>query len=589
MNLKYFCGILHLMKIRRLLFAFLLFPATMFAYETDWTDKKIPSAEAKEGESPAPNSRFKLDGQLFLGYEFLDHGRQGTPDASGPAARIGYGAGYEPTGFQLNRAYLNFRGETISGPFKGWSYRVTTDIGRAGLTGNSFTSNGSNNEYTLFIKYAYVNIPLFDGASLRLGQQHVPLIAGQAGVDLEGNWEHRYVDLSALEFMNIAASADRGLAFIYKNDYLGVHTLLANGEGFRRGNAQNLATPGLDSLPQGTGDSYGLTSYSLLSVIPTGANKTHRLSVNVPLRFDNVTGIDKNSEDRFQTVDLTTAVPTATLWYGDTRAKRDRYYGTEVDYTYTSDSGDRFSIGVGRVEKVDLRGSAYKIDNSILTGTYNPADPAQVGSHIRQDSDAKGIGNYIYVLGKIGQFGAYLRLMTGTSGDGTLNGQLGTASSRSWTQQMLGLSQFTNGNPPTLYQVLNPANVTATCTQTSGATNACTVSTAGYDPGKSRFRTISGGITWHATPNVRFTVGFSTLVGTDRNGNRIKDSALSRITNSAGATAAAQMAGNPSAASQANALRAGLGLPSTDPVNVNYLVGKNLDNKQVFIRSEILF
>jgi len=570
--------------------------ANLFAYEVDWTDKNYPSGEVKEGQTtPPPNSRFKIDGQFFASYESLDHNRNGAPDPSGPNAKIPYGAGYEPAGFQFNRVYVNVRGDLTDGPFKGWSYRVTLDPARAASTGNAFTSNSANNEYTFWVKFAYVNIPIFSGASIRLGQQNTPIVGAQAGVSLEENWDHRYVDQTALEFLGIAQSADRGISFIYKSEYFGFHTFLANGEGFRKSNAQNLFSPtaattntaALDALSQGTGDSYGLTLYNLISFIPTGSNQTYRLSFNIPLRLDNIANIDSQNESRFALVDFTTATPTSRLYFGDARAKKDRSYGLEVDYTLKTEGGSKFGLGIGQVAKIDTRGNAYIIDNAALAG-LNPADLNAIGQRIRIDEDAKGIGSYVYAHFRIGLIGGFLRLIEGTSADGTLNGQLGYASSRSWTEQLIGLPLYANGNPNvSLFQLLNPGSLNS-CSATSGA--ACTVSQTGYDPGKSRLRSVSGGVTFHVSSQFRVTLGFSTLTGTDRNGQPIRGSGLDRVlgntTGTASSTIAQQIATSAIAAAP---FRSALGLASTDPVNPNYFAGRALNNKQVYIRSEFLF
>ncbi len=574
-------------------------PAALLAYETDWNDGKLPVGEppeVKEGEeAPKPilNSRFKLGGQVFSGYEFLDHTRNGAPDASGPNNKIGYGGGNETQGFTLNRVYLNFQAEIVDGPLKGWSFRVTPDAGRAassglgcGGSGGTTAVNSCNNEYTMWLKFAFVNIPLFKGARLRLGQQNVPMING-AVVNLEDDWGHRYIDQTAFEFLGMSASADRGIAFYYKNDYFGLHTLLANGEGFRKGNGQNTFVPSinssstgaqrvsaLDSLSTGAGDSYALDLSNMISIIPTGKNEKHQFSVNFPFRLQNVYGMDYANETRFYQLDITGAAPTYSMLMSDSRSKRDYSYGIQTDYTFKSESGMKFSVGAGEMVKVDRRGSAYIVDNTIVAMGAS-VDLNTLSQHIRVDQDAKGHGQFIYASVKAGMFGAFIRYLQGTSSDGTLNGQVGVASSRSYLQQALATPLYNLGLPASYHQLRNPSSLTGTVSQN------------GYDPGKSRFQSVAGGVTFHVTPLFRVTLGLSVLIGTDRNGQRIQTNALERVSGNAATGTGASTLNSQIAAN--SAAKGAIGLTSTDPLNINYFIGKNVDNKQVFLRSEFAF
>jgi hypothetical protein len=105
----------------------------IMAYETSWFDKKVDEKEAI--------SSFKADGTIFAGYERADYEKNGVlePGGTRPATS---------TGFIINRAYLNLRGDVNEGPWKGANFRVTVDAGVLGNnvlgTTNSTTSTGNS-------------------------------------------------------------------------------------------------------------------------------------------------------------------------------------------------------------------------------------------------------------------------------------------------------------------------------------------------------------------------------------------------------------------------------------------------------------
>jgi len=213
----------------------------LFAYETRWTDQRIDKATEDSAE-------FKVDGEIFAGYENVDRQTSGQIDSSGTTGSPIVGQNMNQ-GFTISRAQVNFKGLMIDGPYKGFGFRVSMDAGRnindENGTPNSLTTTG-NNAQIAELKVAYLIAPLYDfgskigKAELRFGQQQQPIIDGQAGFSSEGVWGYRFVEASVPDKLKMAVFADRGLSYIHRSDYFGVQLFLSNGEGHRRTNAQAL-------------------------------------------------------------------------------------------------------------------------------------------------------------------------------------------------------------------------------------------------------------------------------------------------------------------------------------------------------------
>jgi hypothetical protein len=336
-----------------------------FAYETSWFDRK---ADEKEGQSA-----FKADGTIFAAYERPDTEVNGVIDSSGTRPS-------SPPGFILSRAYFNLRGEINEGNWKGAGFRVTVDGGvlanNAIGAANSTTSTG-NSSNVAELKFAYFQLPLYNssvgsGSGVRIGMQQVAIVDGQAGYSNEGYWKHRYIDQNAAEKSGFAgSSADRGISFIHKAEYFGLHLFLSNGEGFRRNNAQaffqptavNVATNGVLTSAQlttirtnlrnlangsnGSGaDSYGYDLYGLPSFRPTGTAKDFEVSIALPFRFQNTTGV-KRQEYNYTTADVSSlGAPRLDYYSGDARAKQDRAFGPEIALSY---DGGFFKVTLAEV------------------------------------------------------------------------------------------------------------------------------------------------------------------------------------------------------------------------------------------------
>ncbi len=334
-----------------------------------------------------------LSGVIYSGYEFLDHQEDKGAEENSPTS--------EKSGFKLSRVYVTLKGKAKSGAYQGWDFRVTTDARSAAKEADGCGDDGvceEDNSYKLFLKYAYVSVPLhflsFGNKNLlRLGQQHSPLVDAKAGVSLQEYWGHRYVAQTSTEELGLSSSTDRGLAFIHQDDYFGLHLLLANGEGYRRNNAQ-VKVSSIEALRNGEQDTTALDLYALVSFIPTGKEKAFHWSINLPFRVHNIGEISKKDvmlED--------TSSGTSRMLEGDRRALRDLDYGLETDIQ--TKFGDlALTLGLGTLYKKDLRG---------------PVLDAQTKELVANAKDASGFGHYAFINLRWSWIGAFFRYSYGSA------------------------------------------------------------------------------------------------------------------------------------------------------------------------------
>ena len=520
------------------------------AYQEKWTDSNYQSQAGGTESDQKTNAEFKLTGNIFSSYEFNDHGEDGSPDSTGPTK--------QKQGFAIDRAYLNFMGTITSGEFQGWDFRVTTDAFQAADLGDGCVVNcEEGNDYVVILKYAYLTIPLFEKTFLRLGQQHTPLVDGKGGISLQKYWGHRHVAKQTIEETALTSSTDRGIGLIHKSDYMGLHLLFANGEGYHKNSAQNLSSSSdLKTLAYGSGDSYGYDLYGMVSLIPTGKSKKISFSVNFPFRLHNIVGIDR-SETRYVSADVTDiTAPTVTIYEGDTRAKRDLTGGVEADLSLKL-GGVSFTVGGGSIINVDRRSNSYRHD---LDG-INYYDPADVTANSYFASDARGTVNYIFTHLRIGRVGAFARYTTGVTTD-KLDGKLHLSDGRDWMTQAViydaGDGQF--------------GNVTANDLA------------ANIDQGHGRFKSVIYGIDYHLTPAFTITIGMSELSGRDGSGREFRENSLEKIGKEGAATTnlAEQLENN-------DQFKNSLGYQSGEKLVINDYIGKPVRNRQIFIRTNFVF
>jgi hypothetical protein len=419
----------------------------------------------------------------------------------------------------------------------------------------------------VLLKYAYVNIPVpfLNGVAgknyLRLGQQHSPVVDGQAGVSLQSYWDHRYIDNAATEAVGLSGSTDQGLGFIHASQYVGLHLLLGNGEGYHHNNAEKITNTSASDLGKGSGDSYGLDLYGMLSLIPTGKNKTFQWSVNLPFRLHNIHGIE-DEETRYFTADVSSGPGVYDIVYleGDARAKRDVSYGLETDARI--DLGDfQFTLGVGGAARIDKRGA--------VTQWRLQSDGASVSDALSrtENSDASGFANYVFAHVRWRYFGAFGRVIHGTS-TSSLSRKFSPINKTPWVRQALALDAA-DGRFGNL--------------SLSRADN-------GIDHGEGRYNNVIYGLTFFPSATSEFfriSFGVSELWGWNQTGREYRTNVFERYTGSGASTAntdtvAEQLAGN-------SALKAGLGYSSSDTLVLNDFIGKKIDTRQVFLRAQLVY
>lgn len=514
----------------------------MFAYEVPFYDK------GSGGEEGKPNSMMKIDGVIWTAYEHNDKARSGTDDLQGPRE--------QKSGFSVARAYINVSGSTTNGPNKGWGYRITLDA--APDAGNSDGCEADlnpscrrENPLSNFVKFAFINIPVWNIVSLRVGQQGTPEVDSSAGHSVQGFWDYRALDSAgkiAFEEFGLANSTDRGIALIAKHDYWGAHILYSNGEGFRRNNAQDLdrasfenltssigATGGLSSagnafanqLSLGNGDSFGSDVNGQVHFKPTGKGQNFEFAIALPFRLHNVAG-QSGSENEFTRINCRdNGSPTSVangvdlnarnlecsagleVWKSDAKAKRDYSYGAETNLAFRVGSG-RIAIGFGGIRRVDRRGSVTRFDDRF---SPNLTDYQSLGEYYFPGTgDQYGIGRFAFTHLKIGSFGAFGRILVGpaqtTSGLNTFSGRLGTVDQRSWFEQMLRAD-------------LAQDNVLGNLTPSSAEKTT--------DLGKAKFRNAVYGLTWFSSERFRLSFGASRLTGSDVDGRPSRVNTLQGI------------------------------------------------------------
>lgn len=402
---------------------------------------------------------------------------------------------------------------------------------------------------------------------------------GQAGYSNEGYWKHRYIDQNAAEKSGFAgSSADRGISFIHKADYFGLHLFLSNGEGFRRNNAQaylqptavNVAANGVLTSAQQTtmrtnlrnlvngnngtsADSYGYDLYGLPSFKPTGTAKDFEVSIGLPFRFQNTTGI-KRQEYNFISADVSTiTAPRIDYYTGDARAKQDRAFGPELAVSY--DAGFfKVTVGGGHIALEDRRSSAARLDQTGWTSVIATQAARAVPDYTtvyQADKDAYGQSNWAYVHARVGQFGILARHIYGTG-----SGSMSALPSKSYLQQLVELDVRDN----TL------ANGDVTLASSRG-------SSPNIDLGKARFKRETYALTYNPFARVSFALGFETLKTRDKSGETTKVNELENIPtfNTTTTTLSSQV--DSFLATQ------GSGLTSSD------LNGTARQQKQVFLRA----
>lgn len=551
----------------------LWFAGGLFAYEEEWNDPRIRDPEGSDqlkDESGVPqiwkDSRFRLDGQLWARYEFNDRSETGASDAQGPVE--------QRQGFGLGRTYVNARGEVLRGPYQGFGFRITLDaIAPAAEFSDGCSADGvsscaqDGNDYLAFLKFAYINIPLWGGGKLfaRFGQQETPISHAQNGFSLQDTWGHRYLDFDgrqAFHEFGFTSAAERGLSINFRQDYFGLTGMLTNGEGFRRVNGQILRNRTLSDMANGAGDSYGLDFFGSASVRPTGKQKEFEFTLTAPLRLRNVTGIARE-ETEFLSADISNpATPRATWLRGNKRSRQDVFYGAEADAVIRR--GDlEVTVGLGQGWRIDKRSDASRLTDGQIAAGIDPADLRSIRNAYADEEDAYGGGRFAFLHFKYLWLGGFFRYTEGTLGN-SLDGTIGVATRKSWQAQALNLDAADGVIGNLAYGSLR-----------------------NLDLGRARFQKLLFGLTWHANDRVRISIGLSRLTGTGVDGYALRTNAFERISGQgAGAVVAQNLAQQ---LNNSAALKGVLGLGSGDTLQINDFVGTRVVDQQIFIRSQYLY
>ncbi len=414
MNLTVRQGLYRVLATGFLFFCF----DSLYAFEERWNDRAYGDSVEKGGEI-VPNSLFRVDGQIWGAYEFADKKPGGVIDTN--------------NGFRIGRTYISVRGDVKEGKFKGWGYRITIDS-----ESSNTTTNGTP---AVFMKMAYIQIPIATGLYLRIGQQHVPVIDGQAGTSLQGIWGHCYLDADGKamwEELGVSSSTDRGIGLIQKHRLFNLHLLLANGEGYKSpGNGGDVGSTGqteANKIAVGYSKSYGLDLYGMLSLTPFAKDEKDKglLTIAFPFRFQNVIGVQRKEYSN-----LIYETNNYKFISGQKRALQDYAYGAEVDLVLKTDVA-RFTIGAGTVVKVDRRADVITITDSLATlDLTDNADLATFYSdHYVRASDSRGQASYVFAHVRFGKFGLVGRISSGT-GTGSLNEKLGVVDGVSTTERTI--------------------------------------------------------------------------------------------------------------------------------------------------------
>lgn len=563
------------LPLRGVLLASLLFAVfggtALSAYEGDWTDKKL-DAQVTEA-----NSWFKVDGQVWGAYEFADR----KPDRS-----------LDYSGFTLGRATINVQGQGKSGEADGWGYRVLLEANTS--NGSAFT--GTTAPPTPFLKYAYFQIPVVKGTFFRVGFQQSPTVDGQAGSSLEAAWGHRYLDSDGKAMwdeLGLSSSSDAGLGFVHKNDWFGLHLLLANGEGYTgaagvNAKATTLTCAGTTPTPcttgyidtaalasgaastfrynevkaigQGNAASYGLDLYGMFSLTPLKAEKDSGfdLSINFPFRLQNVYGVRGQEYQNVVDLDFNPASPKFSLVQGAARAKKDRSVGVEIDTKAKFSSDSSISFGVGGAQKTDVQTNTYVLDETV--GAMSLQNYL-VNGYYYQGANAVGTARYVFLHGRAGKYGFVTRFSTGT---GSCTGY-----STCTISERLGTSI---GNPLSNEFDLNNVSLS------SGApSNAAIKSIVQADRGQSHFRKATVALTFMPNERMNVAAGIHVTTMTDSQG---KNAMVYGLSNQIATTGQSPLA----AAASTNA-SLNTAIAQGFLTDANTMGTKNYD-RQAFVRME---
>ncbi|PJZ58864.1 hypothetical protein [Leptospira barantonii] len=521
---------------KKIFFLVLLFSIfqSAWAFDAITEDKKLGVA-----------SKFSVDGRLWVAYDLNDKKPNGAPDYAGP--------NHQNTGFRVARALINFQSEIQEGEYKGYGFRITPDVystyaqeanGCANYDGSQVCQGF--NDYAISLRFAYFNVPLFDGfLTLRAGQQPAATTVSPV-YNLTEVMGHRYIDgdptgrmgaSAAFQNFGFSTGVERGLSLFHKSEYYGFQLTIGNESTHRRNNAQNLeiltitgSNDKLDALAKGSGDSYGLDLQGILNFIPTGGNKKYLLGLSSPFILKNVTGIDRDEVEYSSANFVCTADcqnhPRIRIFHGEKRAKKDLYYGFQMDLVYNMDSFS-FTLGGGPFFFLDRRGKSYLLNEQALfpDDFFNQGKDTSVNSNEyrklyatntrdERDSLAKGIYLYAHVrYEKVGAFFMYTAGMgngIGRSQD-PVTGVISAPSTVPWFEQVVRYDLQTDG----VYGNLGSRDLFDLRNH--------------VDHGKARFHKTISAVSYFPMERLKVSLAVIQIFSFDQTGRPMKVNSLERI------------------------------------------------------------
>jgi hypothetical protein len=517
-----------------------LISSAIWGYETEWQDNKL-----------GPSS-FKLHGYYWFGYENID-AQKGKVDSG------------STQGFTMGRVYVRIDGNVKEGDFKGWKYHITLETNP--LAGNSIQSTYI--PASTYIKYAYFSIPVGLGFNVIGGMQNNPTsTAGK--YSLENLWAHRYLDADGKAMwdqLGVTPSSDLGVGLEQETELYQIHLLFGNGEGGRKPNAQDLKNKDLSDLAKGAGDSYGYHLYGKFSLSPLGTKEDlpTRVFLNVPFVLRNIYGIQRAEYEYVDTLDFTTQK--FIVLKGDPTAKRDYAYGLEADVLLNLND-IKIGIGAGQIIDKDIRRSAIKVDQNLLT---TPITIGNFYNYYQPAKDSIGVANYVFLWAQYQKFGIVFRHYIKTD-DASISDKMNYAEGLSVAEQLV-IQDANNGvlgdlSPEKALKLIRSGTV---------------------DAGKSKMKTYLLALEYYANKSFKMAVGIKQATTTKKDGTPYK---ITPFQASNFRPYQKGSSGNPDVGytpeSYSNFVASQLGLPANSLTDTD-VIGTNRVERQIFFRSQFTY
>jgi len=159
------------------------------------------------------NDNLDLNVKIFADFTSVDGTGSSTSDDAS-------------SGFHFTRAYFEARGKVSPDDM----VRLTLDQKSPADSKDSTTGDVSKADGRVFVKYAYWQHKYSDAASIKVGQNHTPLV-DYIQTDL---WGHRYVQKTFTDYWGAETSSDLGISVLGDGgESFSYYVSLMNGEGYQ--------------------------------------------------------------------------------------------------------------------------------------------------------------------------------------------------------------------------------------------------------------------------------------------------------------------------------------------------------------------